>query len=64
MTARVNAATGQPEDEDFLSPIFAPKIPDRLYFVFQEPIAVDAAMSGDREACEQVRCISVYPCWL
>ena len=43
------------EEESFVSPFVAPKVPpNRLYFVFQQPITTSPEDAKDREKCDAV----------
>lgn len=50
----VNATSGDSKDA-FVSPIAMPKLPpNRLYYVFQQPISLDNDIVDDREACNAI----------
>ncbi len=42
------------DDGRFLAPLVLPGIPDRMYFAFREPIALDPALVRDRPAAGEV----------
>jgi pimeloyl-ACP methyl ester carboxylesterase len=48
-------ANGNDAKESFVSPIAVPKLPpNRLYYMFQQPIPLTKDIVGDREQCDEI----------
>lgn len=55
VSARVDPETGEAIKEDFASGLLAPRVPDRLYIAFQEPIELTPDLVRDRAKADEVR---------